>query len=190
MTHRRAPLVALLGAVLLTGCSGQQDTASVPSTAASQQTPTVATPSSPRPGATNPTDEGNATLPATAAPPMDDHGDELPTTTETVAPDAASEAEDRATAFLRAFARTDLAQDAWWTGIEGYFTPQARAIYEATDVANVPVSSVVEDSARFLEDTSTPYRTEVAVDTDAGTYTVVLVRADGAWLVERATPPS
>ncbi|GAA2027452.1 hypothetical protein [Pseudokineococcus marinus] len=121
---------------------------------------------------------------------MDDHGDELPTTEETVAPEVASAAEDRATAFLRAFSRIDLAQDAWWTGVEGYFTPQARAIYESTDVANVPVSSVVEDSARFLEDTSTPYRTEVAVDTDAGAYTVVLVRADGDWLVERAIPPS
>lgn len=188
--HRRAPLVAVLSAVVLAGCNAQSETAPVPSSAASQQTPTVAGPSSPLPGGTNPTDGGNASFPATAAPPMDDHGDELPTTTETVAPDAASEAENRATAFLRAFARTDLAQDAWWTGVEGYFTPQARAIYEATDVANVPVSSVVEDSAVLLEDTSTPYRTQVAVDTDAGTYTVVLVRADGAWLVERATPPS
>jgi len=103
--------------------------------------------------------------------------------------ESAEQAQSRATAFMRAFARTDLPQQQWWDGVAGYFTPAAWPIYRTTDVANVPVHKVVEDSATVLPG-STQYRAEVSVDTDAGTYTVMLVRAGEDWLVDRATPPS
>jgi hypothetical protein len=56
-------------------------------------------------------------------------------------------------------------------------------------VANVPVHQVEEGSARLLPDT-TRYRAEVTVGTDIGPYTVVLLRADENWLVDRAVPPA
>lgn len=89
---------------------------------------------------------------------------------------------------MRAFARTELPQQQWWAGVAGYFTPAAQPVYESTDVANVPVHRVDEGSAKLLPGT-TKYRAQVAVDSDDGTYTVVLIRADGQWLVDRATPP-
>lgn len=88
----------------------------------------------------------------------------------------------------RAFARTDLPQQQWWDGVAGYFTPAASAIYQSTDVANVPVHKVVEGSAK-LRPSSTKFRAEATVDTDAGTYIVTMIRAGGEWLVDRATPP-
>lgn len=105
-------------------------------------------------------------------------------------PDASSaqQARTRAGAFMRAFARTDLPQQQWWNGLAGSFTPAARAIYQSTDVVNVPVHKVVEGSARLRSGT-TKFRAEVTVDTDAGIYTVTMIRAGGAWLVDRATPP-
>lgn len=102
--------------------------------------------------------------------------------------DSAEQAQARATAFMRAFARTDLPQQQWWAGVGGYFTPAAAAIYQSTDVANVPVHQVTEGSAQLLPGT-TKFRAEVSVDTDNGAYTVTLIRAGGTWLVDRATPP-
>ena len=125
---------------------------------------------------------------AAVPPPLDDNG---PTDAGPAGrPDAASAelAEDRAVAFLRAFARTDLPQTQWWDGISGFFTPSAAAVYRSTDVANVPVHRVAAGSAKLRPD-STRYRAEVEVATDDGTYTVVLVRADDTWLVDRALPP-
>ena len=122
-----------------------------------------------------------------APPPLDDAEDD---SGAPVAPPAesAAAARARATAFLRAFARTDLDQQAWWNGVEGYLTPAAAPVYRPVAVENVRVHQVKEGSARLLPG-STKYRALVAVGTDIGTYTVTMIRAGGDWLVDRATPP-
>jgi hypothetical protein len=162
MTCRRrlAPALALLVAAAVGGCARSAATDTGPAGAASPPAAATAT---------------SATEPEAAPAPPD--------------PAAAEQARTRATAFLRAFARTDLDQQAWWNGVADYFTPAAAAIYRSTDVANVPVHTVEEGSARLLPDT-TRYRAEVTVGTDIGTYTVVLLRADDDWLVDRAVPPT
>lgn len=180
---RMLAAVGLLVATL-SACAAAPDVESAPTTTAWHQGPTVPVPSSAPNGWTS-TPTGSPT-----GAPMDDHGDAEPTTPAEVDPAAAAQAEDRAGAFLRAFARTDLAQDPWWAGVQGYFTDQAAAIYSSTDVANVPTLEVLEGSAALQPGASTPYRAHVSVETCTGTYTVVLVRADGNWLVERAIPPS
>lgn len=172
----------LLAAVALTACG--QGRSDVPRAGA-----TTGATSSP-PAATAPTsDTRPSTSPAPAPPPLDDagpdEGDASPTPPDA---DSAQQARTGAVAFMRAFARTDLPQQQWWDGLAGYFTPAARAIYQSTDVANVPVHKVVEDSAK-LRPGATKFRAEVTVDTDAGTYTVTMIRAGGDWLVDRATPP-
>lgn len=103
--------------------------------------------------------------------------------------EAASQASERATAFMRAYGRTDLPQDQWWRGVSGYFSPQARTAYAAADVTNISPLSI-EPNAAKLEQSSNAYRAQVAVPTSAGTYLISLVRSDTDWLVERATPPS
>jgi hypothetical protein len=175
--HRPALLAAALAsAAALTAC-GQDHIRTGPAGAGLQQAATV-------PGAGRPV----ATTTAPAPPPPDAAGpaEGAPPAIPDAA--AATRARTRATAFLRAFARTDLDQAAWWNGVAGYFTPAAASIYHYTDVVNVPVHQVVEGSARLAPDT-TPYRAQVTVRSDIGTYTVTLIRAGGDWLVDRATPP-
>lgn len=182
---RPIPLLALFTAITLTGC-GHDATATAPAAEAHHAAPTNPAVSTAAPQTALPSDFAASD---TAPPPLDDAG---PTTVplQSARPDPTSggQARARATAFLRAFARTDLNQETWWRGVEGYFSPAASAIYGATDVANVPVHHVTEGSAKLLPET-TKYRAEVAVDTDIGTYTVVLIRAESTWLVERAVPP-
>ena len=179
MSPHRPALVAaaLASAAALTAC-GQDHIRTGPAGAGSQQAATV--PEASRAAASATT--------TTAPPPPDAAGpaEGAPPATPDAA--AATRARTRATAFLRAFARTDLDQAAWWNGVAGYFTPAAASIYHYTDVVNVPVHQVVEGSARLAPDT-TPYRAQVTVRTDIGTYTVTLIRAGGDWLVDRATPP-
>jgi hypothetical protein len=185
--HRRAATVALTVAAAVTlalgaaGCS-DSDTGPSPAKPPSQSAPTI-TPNSP----ITPAPGGAGAIGDAAPPVLDDNG---PTDAgDAGRPDqtSAEQARTRAVAFLRAFARTDLPQQQWWAGISGFFSPTAAAAYTGTDVANVPVHHVDEDSAKVLPD-STRYRAQIAVTTDDGTYTVTLIRA-GDWLVDRATPP-
>jgi hypothetical protein len=180
-SHRSRPLsiaVAVAVAVLLAAC-GHSPSSTVGSP--SHQAPTVAPTAAQSTSAT-----GADTDPV--PPPLDDNG---PTANPDVAKPsktAAGQARTAATAFMRAFARTDLAQQQWWDGVSGYFTPDAAAAYEGTAVANVPVHSITEGSAKLVRG-STKYRAQVTVKTDIGTYTVTLIRADDQWLVDRSTPP-
>lgn len=171
---------ALLSVAALAGCGQQPERSSTPA-----EYPAYAQPASPdlpsRPSRASP---------APAPRPLDDAGpDEGNASPTPPDADSAQQAQSRATAFMRAFARTDLPQEQWWDGVAGYFTPAARPIYQSTDVANVPVHQVVQGSAQVLAGT-TKFRAEVTVDTDDGAYTVTLVRACGHWLVDRATPPT
>jgi hypothetical protein len=179
--RRRLPFpLALLAAAAVAGCGQNAATTAGPAPAGFPTAP------APAPARTAPPAPSRSGEPA--PPPLDDFGPSEPATPAPPDPASAEQARGRAAAFLRAFARTDLDQQAWWTGVEGYFTPAAAAIYRSTDVANVPLHKVEEGSARLLP-ANTRYRAEVAVDTDDGTYTVVLVRTGDDWLVDRAVPP-
>lgn len=102
---------------------------------------------------------------------------------------SAQQAKQQATAFLRAFGRTDRGQQSWWQGVRGFLTPAAVQAYAPTAVEQVPVRTVTEGSAR-LRHGSTTYRAQVDVTTNAGVWTVTLVPAQDRWLVERARATS
>jgi len=102
---------------------------------------------------------------------------------------ARAAAVNAAKAALTAFARPRLDHDTWWAGLEPLLTPEAAQDYAYVDPANVPVTAVT-GPGRLIDSTSA-YVAHVAFTTDAGTYTVVVSRADGAapWLTSRITPP-
>lgn len=94
-----------------------------------------------------------------------------------------------ATAAMATFARPDLGYDAWWAQLEPLLAAQAAELYAYVDPANIPAHRVT--GAASLIDEASAYVANVAVPTDAGTYTVVLSRPDGAspWLATRFVPP-
>jgi hypothetical protein len=141
--------------------------------------------SAPAPAATFDKPTTNAGAPP--APPPLDNG--APTAGQTAPLDnaTASQARSRATAFMRAFARTDLPQQSWWQGLAGFLTPAAAPIYQYIDVANVPVRRITETTPT-IGDGATKYRVTVNISTNIGIYVVTLIRATGAWLVDRAEP--
>lgn len=104
--------------------------------------------------------------------------------------DVRQAAREAATAAVNAFADVDRSADAWWKNLSPLLTPQARAVYEDVDPRNVPVREVT--GAAKVTDESSTLLTEVEVPTDAGAYTVMLVRADGGspWLAEQIRPSS
>lgn len=178
--HRALAAYVVMAAIALVGCSASGPP---PGSTETQVTPLT---SDVRPERVK---DAIPTIAATAPPALDDAGPIEVATPSRPPASSAREALSTATAFMRAFARTDLTQQVWWDGVAGYFTPAAAPIWASTDVANVPVHHVFEGSAS-LQDQTTAYRARVAVDTDAGTYVVTLVRAGGVWLVDRTTPPS
>jgi hypothetical protein len=126
--------------------------------------------------------------PSRQAPPPDDDADPA-SSPPPLSSTSARQAKEQATAFLRAFGRTDRGQEGWWQGVRGFLTPAAAQAYAPTAVAQVPVHTVNEGSAR-LRPGSTTYHAEVDVTTNAGVWTVTLVRAQDRWLVERARAAS
>jgi hypothetical protein len=90
---------------------------------------------------------------------------------------------------MRAFARPDVASDAWWEELEPLLSPAAAAAYAGTDPANVPARAVTGPARLVGEDSA--YLAPVAVPTDVGAYQVLLSRAGhgSPWRVERFTPP-
>lgn len=96
---------------------------------------------------------------------------------------------DAATKAMTAFARPSLDRETWWAELSPLLTSQARADYAYLQPQVIPASSVI--AIGTLTDDESAYVAHVDVPTDAGTYTVVLTRQDGAssWLVARFTPP-
>ena len=91
---------------------------------------------------------------------------------------------------MTAFARPSLDYDTWWAELVPLLTQQATADYAYVDPGNIPASRVT-GSGELVEVTSA-YVANVEVPTDAGTYTLVLSRANAAapWLASRFTPPT
>lgn len=91
---------------------------------------------------------------------------------------------------MRAFARPAAAEADWWRTLAPLLSLSAAAAYQDTDPREVPARRVT-GPARLVA-TPSVYLAEAQVPTDAGVYTVLLVR-DGAgapWLAERITPPT
>lgn len=180
---RRTPIVgvaAVAVAIVLAGCAASQDdTPGTPSPATSSNSPTFPDPSqfsTPPSGVVAEHDDGSEyTISPAPVPEWDDASRRA--------------AIDTATAAMRAFAQPDLDYDTWWNKLYPLLTQQAQQDYAYVVPANIPVREVTGNGE--LVDTESAYVGHVEVPTDVGTYTVLVIRADGAspWLVSRFTPP-
>ena len=89
------------------------------------------------------------------------------------------------------FARPDVEEKQWANDLARWLTPQATADYSSVDPANIPASSVT-GPATLTVDEANGFGVIAAVPTNAGTYTLQLLRTgkDSPWKVNRLTPPS
>ena len=171
MRQTAANVVFLATSIAMTACSGQDPT---PPTSTLHETaqslPSILTPA---PADAEP-DEGIAPGRHNAATWDDASRAEAVTTAEEA---------------MKAFARPDLNQDAWWAGIEPRLTPEAAQDYAYVLAANIPVHQVT--GVGSLVDDASAYLARVQVPTDIGAYTLILTRAnnDAPWLVTRFDPP-
>ena len=89
------------------------------------------------------------------------------------------------------FARPTVEEKQWANDLARWLTPQATADYSAVDPANIPTNRVT-GPAKLTVDEANGYGVTAAVPTNAGTYTLQLLRTDqdAPWKVNRLTPPS
>lgn len=88
------------------------------------------------------------------------------------------------------FARPDAEEKQWANELANWLTPQATADYSSVNPANIPASSVTGPAVLSVDEAN-GFGVIAAVPTDAGTYTVQLLRTgkDAPWKVNRITPP-
>lgn len=167
-----APALTLVGAMLLAGCTGQMAGGPAEPTT---RTSSTTTPSPVAAGTQLDEESGGGTVDPKPAPAWNDAQRR-----------AAAEAAAKSVA---AFARPGLAADEWWKQLAPLLTEQAQSDYQYVDPANVPARKVTGPGK--VTDESARLAARVEVRTDAGTYTVVLIRQDGAspWLAARFIPP-
>jgi hypothetical protein len=89
------------------------------------------------------------------------------------------------------FARPSLNEKQWANDLARWLTPQATADYSSVDPSNIPASRVT-GAATLSVDEANGYGVTAAVPTNAGTYTLQLLRTDkdAPWKVNRLTPPA
>lgn len=89
------------------------------------------------------------------------------------------------------FARPAVEEKQWANDLARWLTPQATADYSAVDPANIPTNRVT-GPAKLTVDEANGYGVTAAVPTNAGTYTLQLLRTgkDAPWKVNRLTPPT
>ncbi len=177
MQRTGAGVVVLGVALVLAGCSGQDE---------------GATPA-PSVSVTSPSAPVTPNIDQYTAPPSGLVDED---TGETIKPQTVPEWDEEsrrgvvaaAEAAMRAFARPEADYRTWWAQLEPLLTPQAAQDYAYVDPANVPAREVT-GPGELAWDTSA-YVGRVEVPTDAGTYTLLLIRqdADSPWLVARITP--
>lgn len=92
---------------------------------------------------------------------------------------------------LADFARPSVEEQQWANDLARWLTPQATADYSGVDPANIPASHVT-GPAKLNVDEANGYGVIAAVPTNAGTYTLQLLRTgkDAPWKVNRLTPPT
>ncbi|MDP9026944.1 MAG: hypothetical protein M3N46_05225 [Actinomycetota bacterium] len=96
-------------------------------------------------------------------------------------------AKEIAAAAVASFVDHHRSQKAWFAQLQPYLSFDAAQAYATVNPANVVGSRVTPNLA--LQPPTSVYLGTVLVPTDAGPYTVLLQRTDGAsgWLVERIT---
>lgn len=89
------------------------------------------------------------------------------------------------------FARPTVEDQQWANDLARWLTPQATADYSAVDPANIPANRVT-GPAKLTVDESNGHGATATVPTNAGTYTLQLLRTgkDAPWKVNRLTPPA
>jgi hypothetical protein len=89
------------------------------------------------------------------------------------------------------FARPTVGEKQWANDLARWLTPQATADYSSVDPSNIPPSRVT-GAATLSVDEANGYGVSAAVPTNAGTYTLQLLRTgkDAPWKVNRLTPPA
>ncbi|MBT1003973.1 hypothetical protein KIH31_15395 [Paenarthrobacter sp. DKR-5] len=101
---------------------------------------------------------------------------------------------DAATVASRAmadYARPGSDRTRWANDFARWLTPRATADYSTVDPANIPVSKVTGPATLRVDETN-GYGVTAMVPTNAGTYTLQLLRTgrDAPWKVNRLAPPS
>jgi outer membrane protein TolC len=168
----KKPLALIAVALLCAGCAPAADTAPAPAG------PATATPSAP------------VSLSAGSGPQAP--GGTAPVTTgliwDQASKDKAVEVAEKAVAD---FARPDTEEKQWANDLARWLTPQATADYSAVDPANVPANRVTGPATLSVDETN-GYGATAAVPTNAGTYTLQLLRtgSQAPWKVNRLTPPT
>jgi hypothetical protein len=109
-------------------------------------------------------------------------------TWDQVGKDAAVDVAEKA---MADFARPGAEEKQWANDLARWLTPQATADYSAVAPTNIPASRVTGPAALAVDEAN-GYGVMAAVPTNAGTYTVQLLRTDNEapWKVNRFTPPS
>lgn len=94
-----------------------------------------------------------------------------------------------AEAAMRAFARPDLDFEKWWADVQPLLDQKASLDYSYMEPASIPANEIT--GAGVIVDDTSAFVGTVEVPTNAGTYTVILSRADadGPWLTSRFIPP-
>lgn len=95
-----------------------------------------------------------------------------------------------AAAAMADYARPKEQRTRWANDFARWLTPQAVADYSTVDPANIPASRVT-GTVTLTVDESNGYGATATVPTNAGPYTVQLLRTskDSPWKVNRLTPP-
>ncbi|PPF72628.1 hypothetical protein [Pseudoclavibacter sp. Z016] len=176
--HARSTLgLALLAALTLTGC-GTADVGESEATPVATPTSTMYVPDleqlTPPPAGIIDDKTGQTTGPK--APAVWD---------ETSRAAAVSAAETAMTAY----ARPSVDPNTWIEDLTPLLTPKAAKDYNFIRNGNIPATQVTGPGVIVNDDSV--YLAHVEVPTDAGTWTVMIVReyGDSPWLVERFTPP-
>ena len=158
-------------ALLCAGCAPASNTTPAP-------TDTAATPSSP---VSLSVDSGPQAPGGTVPPTIGISWDQV----------SRDQAVDVAQKAMADFARPAVGDQQWANDLARWLTPQATADYSAVDPANIPASRVT-GPAKLTVDEANGYGVTAAVPTNAGTYTLQLLRTakDAPWKVNRLTPPT
>lgn len=170
----KKPLTLIAVALLCAACAPAASTGAAPATSSSA----------------SPTASAPVSLSANSGPQAP--GGTIPATIG-IAWDQASkdDALDVAENAMTDFARPTLNETQWANDLARWLTPQATADYSSVDPSSIPASRVT-GAATLSVDEANGYGATAAVPTNAGTYTLQLLRTgkNAPWKVNRLTPPA
>ena len=169
----KKPLTLLAVALLCGSCAPVSNTTTAPTASTNQPTASAPVSLSANSGPQAP----GGTIPAT-----------IGITWDQASKDNAVEVAGKA---ITDFARPTVEEKQWANDLARWLTAQATADYSAVDPSNIPVSRVA-GPVTLSVDEANGFGVTAAVPTNAGTYTVQLLRTgkDAPWKVNRLTPPS